>query len=129
VARLVTLRRAAGVSLEEIARRMRASVMTVRRIERGEVLPNLDTAERYALAIGVGLCWELQDLTEEIAEGTRVGQTVDVDWGLDEPMAGTVVGVHGAGHRVWVQVQLNDGPIVDVPADAVKARPRRTRQR
>jgi transcriptional regulator with XRE-family HTH domain len=107
---------------------MGTSLMTVRRIERGEVLPNVDTAERYASAVGAHLVWDLEELKEELPATSRPEARVNVEWGLDDPMAGTVVGVHGSPDRIWLQVELDDGPTIDVPAASVTPRRRRTRR-
>jgi transcriptional regulator with XRE-family HTH domain len=128
VTHLMTKRKERGISLAEVARRMGASTMTVRRIESGEVTPTIEAIERYASAVGSTVSWELDDLADEVAEDLQVGASVDVDWGLDDAMPGRVIGVHGSPNRIWLQVELSDGPTVDVPMDAVRPRRRTTRR-
>ncbi len=107
---------------------MGTSLMTVRRIERGDATPSVEMIERYAFAVGASLSWDVGDLAENVPREIQVGSRVTVDWGLDDGMPGVVVGVHGSPGRVWLQVELTDGPTVDVPADAVKARQRTVRR-
>ncbi len=119
VAQLVHLRRIARILPQEVARRMGTSVMTVRRFERGEVVPNVDVASRYASAVGVHLTWGIENLQDLLPAGVAIGYRVTVEWGLAEPMPGVVRGVHGSPHRIWLQIELDEGPTVDVPAASV----------
>jgi transcriptional regulator with XRE-family HTH domain len=129
VTELVRRRRAGHVTLSDVARRIGSSQMTVRRMERGDVIPSIAMAERYASAVGAQLTWELEDLQGAVPSGANVGSIVDVAWGLDEPMRGEVTGVHGSPGRIWLQVELDEGPTVDVPAKAVNPVRRRARSR
>lgn len=52
---LIAARRAAGVSQEEVARRMRTSQPAVARLESGKANPSVDTLRRYAAATGTQL--------------------------------------------------------------------------
>lgn len=52
---LIEARSSAGISQEEIARRMRTSQPAVARLESGKANPSVDTLRRYAAATGTEL--------------------------------------------------------------------------
>ena len=130
VARLVQIRKRAGISLADVAHYMGTSTMTVRRLE-GAPAPALPAIERYAAAIGVNLTWEIEELRSGLDSAEpEPGDTVDIAWGLEEPVRATVRSVHGSPGRIWYQVELEDETVLDVPAGAlevVRKKPRRRR--
>jgi ribosome-binding protein aMBF1 (putative translation factor) len=52
---LIAARSAAGISQEEIARRMQTSQPAIARLESGKANPSVDTLRRYAAATGTQL--------------------------------------------------------------------------
>ena len=60
VAELVTTRRRLGLSQTEVAARMGTSQSAVARLEGGGADARLSTLERYAVALGAELRWQLR---------------------------------------------------------------------
>jgi predicted transcriptional regulator len=58
---LVARRRAVGLSQTEVAARMGTSQSAVARLEAGAADVRLSTLERYALAVGFHLDWQLSE--------------------------------------------------------------------
>lgn len=67
VAQLVEARRAAGLSQEEVARRIGSTQSHLSFIERGIRSPRLSTVESYARAVGARIVWRIDSATNEPA--------------------------------------------------------------
>jgi len=53
IARLADVRRAAGLTQEQLAEKSHVHRVTIARIETGVAVPKVDTLERLAVALGV----------------------------------------------------------------------------
>jgi DNA-binding XRE family transcriptional regulator len=49
-----------GLSLKEVAKRMEVKPSVVDSLERGELNPKMSLIERFAVALGVKVCWCLE---------------------------------------------------------------------
>lgn len=68
--RIRTLRKAAGLSQDELAARMERSVDAISAMERGKSLPGYETLERLSVALGISI-EELFDSADESGSTER----------------------------------------------------------
>lgn len=64
---MITARIAAGLTQEEIAKRMSSTQSAIARLEGGKVSPSLETLYKYARAVGVRPIISFERITEERA--------------------------------------------------------------
>jgi transcriptional regulator with XRE-family HTH domain len=65
---LIAVRRSAGLTTEEVGRRMGVTAYVVSKLERADADPCLSTLRRYALAIGATITHEVANAPEATSE-------------------------------------------------------------